>query len=1518
LRGGSSGHRLTPRALGLTPRALALRTRAQAGTLPAAAPNASPSISGSPSLGSSSGVTWQPLGPATVQTPDFGLVTGRIAALALDPSDAAGNHLYVGTTGGGVWKASNADASAASSVVFTPLTDNVAALAGAIGASISIGALTVQPGTGVVLAGTGDPNDALDSYYGAGILRSTDGGATWSLIAATDDLQKGLSGRNASFIGNGFAGFAWSTANATVVVAAVSQAEEGALVNAALNNSYLGLYYSTDSGATWDMATISDGAGEVVQGPGNQIVSGGGNAATAVVWNPVRQLFVAAVRSHGYYQSPDGVTWTRIASQPSAGLSAQMCPANPGQPGLITCPIDRGALAVNPISGDTFAWTVDLNDQDQGIWQDQCAISQGLCTNTSIAFGRQWNTAQLENTPPTPSCLLQGPATICDGVYNLALASVPSQQDTLLMAGDNDLWKCSLAMGCVWRNTTNSATCMSAQVGPFQHAIAWNASNPLEIFLGNDSGLWRSVDAIGESGPACSASDASHFQNLNGSLGSLAEPQSLSPIFDSPYALMAGLGVNGFTGIKETPATFSASSPWPQIFSGNGGPLAIDAKNANAWYVNDQAGVAIYSCSQTAQCTPADFGSSPVVTDADVGGDGYAMSSPAPFLVDPIDSSQLLVGTCRLWRASASGSGAANAISPVLDTINPLTGSGATGPCNGDTLVRSMAAMDLGNGTEAVYLGGYGACPASSTCNGGNAPGHVWTAIFDPASGAMPVWTDLTRDKVLDSTYLFNNFGFGISSLTIDAHDATGNTAYATIEGMPSEYEPVSVVYRLTTANGVTAWTDMTANLPPAPANSLAVDPQAANTVYLATDAGVFFTENVANCGQNQANCWSVFGSGLPGAPAVALSASPASASQQVLVAATYGRGIWQTALWSSQTAITSATAAPANVAFTQTPAIGVASQPVQVVLTDTGNLPLSVTSIVMAGADASDFSETDNCQIPPASAPVAAGGACTINVIFTPQTANIERSATMTIYANVYGGQITVDLTGTGVIASGAVTIGPNPVTFGSVEVETIGPVQGGTVMPVSVTFNGTAAAFPISGVTITPPFQIASNGCSAVSAGPDSCAVQLEFAPMQAGAASGLLTFTDPAGTQTVQLTGTGLAAPTDILNPTSLAFAPTTIGQSSSLTFTITNLGDLPLTDLVLTPSSAQFQVSNPCGGEVAAQHPGICTITVQFVPTQTGSITGTLTVTDYTTKTDTQTISLSGTGQQLAGGLGISPSQLNFSAPAVGQSSAAQTVTITNSSGSAISRVSLATTGPFSVTQNTCSGALAAGSTCTASVVFQPTATGASNGALTAASPSIATPAIATLNGVVFDFSVGFSGPSSQTVAAGQQANYTLAICGAGSCAQNPDLAVGGSFTVACGTLPKNALCLFNPSSQSLDAGVQGNVLVQISTGGSTNAQIAPGWPWNRAGRAAPLACGLILLPLALRRRRRMLLLAVLAAILAAGVTSCTSSSGGGGSGGNGNGSTTPPGTYAVPVTVTSTGVSHAISLSLTVD
>ena len=151
----------------------------------------------------------------------------------------------------------------AASVTFVPLTDTLPVFSANAGTaaipSLSIGAISVQ--SHVVLAGTGDPNDASDSFYGGGLLRSADDGVTWTLI---QDSQDGAAGEH-SFVGLGFAGFAWSSAAPGTVVAAVSQAAEGSIVNAVdSTNSVMGLYYSTDAGVTWRMSTIMDGS-QVVQ-----------------------------------------------------------------------------------------------------------------------------------------------------------------------------------------------------------------------------------------------------------------------------------------------------------------------------------------------------------------------------------------------------------------------------------------------------------------------------------------------------------------------------------------------------------------------------------------------------------------------------------------------------------------------------------------------------------------------------------------------------------------------------------------------------------------------------------------------------------------------------------------------------------------------------------------------------------------------------------------------------------------------------------------------------------------------------------------------------------------------------------------------------------------------------------------------------------------------------------------------------------------------------------------------------
>lgn len=1322
---------------------------------------------------------WQPVGPKQIATAAFGDVTGRVTSVAIASWDASGNTVYLGTTGGGVWRSTNAAANDPNSVAFQPLTDTLSAFSGVNITSLSIGAVSVQPGTGVngvVLAGTGDPNDALDSYYGAGILRSADGGTTWRLIQQSSD---GFSGgiTNYSFAGDAFSGFAWSTTSPNLVVAAVTGSFDGLVNN--INNSgtdnvaEAGLYYSTDAGQTWFLSTIEDGPNQVIESSQTTIPQVfPGVAVSSVVWNPVRKMFYAAIEYHGYYQSPDGVTWTRLASQPGPALTSAHCPFNTQSN---SCSIFRGVLAVQPETGDMFALTVDANNVDQGLWRDVCNAGPGGCANP-VNFGARIAGAALEDAAT--------PGTIPQGTYNLALAAVPDGADTLLFAGTQDIFRCSLAAGCVWRNTTNDTSCMSARVAPAQHAIAVLPATagrllPL-LYFGNDGGLWRSTDGVNETGATCTTGDALHFQNLNGGLGSLAEVTGLANSASDANVLLAGFGTAGSAA-----ATDSTGDTWPLLATGEGGSVAMDPANPENWYAALGPGVEIGRCVQGTSCAAGEFGVQPAIGSAETAGDQSLLA--VPYMLDPADSTNMIVGTCRVWRGPASGGNAwsaANVISPMLDgTPEPS--------CNGNALIRSLAAggTDIqsatgaeSSGSQVIYVGMAGLLDGGGLRVGG----HVFsTQTANLADGATP-WTDLALSPVANESSfggVFNPGQYDVSSLYVDPHDPTGETVYATVQGFG-----VPHLYRST--DGGAHWTNITKNLPDLPLNDVLVDPGDAGVVYVASDGGVFVTQNVENCLSDGGQCWSIFGTGLPMAPATTLVATAADGG--LLRVGTYGRGIWKIPLLSGIPQ-TTMTIAPSSLTFGSQP-VSTRSSSQTVTVTNTGTDPLVISHITVPDG----FSETNDC-----GGSIASGGSCQIQVAFAPSAIG-SQTGVLKLSANAPSGLSGVSLSGTGTPPI-ALTILPTNEDFGNQPVGIASAAQQVTVS------NTSGAAVSLDSESVTGPFAIQINSCSGSLPAETGCTLAVVFEPAETGPANGILTIASDQGTQTVDLKGVGTSEATDILAPTSLNFSPTEVnGASPPQTVTLTNSGGTALTGITVQ-TSGDFDVVNQCGVVLAAQ--ASCSLIVRFTPKASGAETGSLIVTD---SLRTQTVSLSGTGTAPATDV-LSVSVLDFPTTVIGQTAPPATVTLTNSGDAALTGLAFYVYGTGFSQSHTCGVALAAHSSCTIEVKFQPTTAGNISGQLAVSdalrsqlvllSGSGETPAEDNLSPVslVFPAQAMGAGSTPQTVVLSNHGQAPLT--GIRIESSSPDF----SFTTTCAsTLPASSSCAiqvtFMPQTAGSDSGI----------------------------------------------------------------------------------------------------------------
>ena len=195
----------------------------------------------------------------------------------------------------------------------------------------------------------------------------------------------------------------------------------------------------------------------------------------------------------------------------------------------------------------------------------------------------------------------------------------------------------------------------------------------------------------------------------------------------------------------------------------------------------------------------------------------------------------------------------------------------------------------------------------------------------------------------------------------------------------------------------------------------------------------------------------------------------------------------------------------------------------------------------------------------------------------------------------------------------------------------------------------------------------------------------------------------------------------------NPTSVSFGNQIVGVTSAAsTVTLSNNHSvaLSISSIGITGTNASdfAQINNcPMGSNTLAAGSS-CTISVTFTPGGIGGRSANLTFTDNAAGSP-QSVALSGTGAVAAPVVSLSPTSVSFGSVSVGSSSAAQTITLTNSGTTPLSMSSIALTGTnasdFAQT-NTCpsgSNTLAAGSSCTISVTFAPGGSGGRSANLT---------------------------------------------------------------------------------------------------------------------------------------------------------------------------------------------------------
>ena len=290
------------------------------------------------------------------------------------------------------------------------------------------------------------------------------------------------------------------------------------------------------------------------------------------------------------------------------------------------------------------------------------------------------------------------------------------------------------------------------------------------------------------------------------------------------------------------------------------------------------------------------------------------------------------------------------------------------------------------------------------------------------------------------------------------------------------------------------------------------------------------------------------------------------------------------------------------------------------------------------------------------------------------------------------------------GSLSSTVVSLSPTGLAFGNQNVGGSSAAQTVTLMNV-----GTAALSGVSVATSSSVFT-QTNTCAADVAPGANCTISVKFAPTAAGPVQGSVTITDSAGDspQPVSLSGTGISGAFATFSPFSLVFGPQATGTTSpAQKITVTNTGTSVLSVTAITAAGSDFAEQDNCV-DFMIQPAASCMISVTWTPSAdiTPPELGMLTIVDNAQNNGTQTVGLTG---GVTNTITVSPTTLPFGNQNVNTTSAAQTVTISNTGTATVIIPSIIVPPGFAETDNcrSLANGLAPATSCTINVTFTPT-------------------------------------------------------------------------------------------------------------------------------------------------------------------------------------------------------------------